>query len=98
MLIEIKDECLSDPHSKLNIPVSVSGVEANALVDTGSALSQVSDHLIKRLNVKLERSDHCDRLAVNGLNRKVWELVRYSGGSRGGQFGVTSPQTSVALP
>ena len=51
MLIEIKDECLSDPHSKLNIPVSVSGVEANALVDTGSTLSHLSDRLVKRLKL-----------------------------------------------
>jgi len=50
---------LSDAHSKLNIPMFVNGVEANALVGTGSTLSHLSDRLVKRLRLKLERSDHC---------------------------------------
>jgi len=68
VLMEIKDECLSDAHSKLSIPASVSGVDANALADPGSNLNHVSDRLLKRLiNVQLERCDHCVGLAVKGL-------------------------------
>jgi len=66
VLMEIKDKCLSDAHSKLNM--SVNGVEANALVDNGITLSHVSDRLVKRLKLTLERSDHCVGLAAKGLN------------------------------
>jgi len=54
VLIEIK-ESPRDAHLKLNISVSISGVEANALVD----ISHLSDRLAKRLKFKLESSNHC---------------------------------------
>ena len=53
-------------HSKVNIPVFVNGSKANALFDTGSTLSHLSNDLAKRLKLKLEASDSCIGLAVKG--------------------------------
>jgi len=45
VLVEIKDEFLRDAHSKLNIPVSINGVEASCRHRAGSILSHLSDRL-----------------------------------------------------
>jgi len=51
LLMQIKPES-TDSASKLNIPVQINGVAANALVDTGSTLSHLSERFVKVLDLK----------------------------------------------
>ena len=53
-------------HSKVYIPVFVNGSKANALFDSGSTLSYLSNDLSKRLKLTLVASDSCAGLAVKG--------------------------------
>ena len=56
-LCGIKSEPTDDTHSKVNVPMYVNGVKANALIDTGSTLSHLSREFYKRLKVDLQNSD-----------------------------------------
>ena len=51
-------------HNKVNISIKINGVHANALVDTGSTLSHLSDSFRKRLKLKLQNSNQSIGLAV----------------------------------
>ena len=63
--------CLSrtsaDTESKVNIPVKVDGHLVNALVDTGSTISHMSEEVAKRLRLRLSKDDCRVGLAVNGF-------------------------------
>ena len=65
-LCGIKSEPTDDTHSKVNVPMYVNGVKANALIDTGSTLSHLSREFYKRLKVDLQNSDCSIGLAVKG--------------------------------
>ena len=67
MLMEIETKPV---HSKVNIPVLINGIKANALLDTGSTLSHVSGDLSNRLRLELEDSDCYVGLAVKGCSSK----------------------------
>ena len=51
-------------HHKVNISIKINGVHANALIDTGSTLSHLSDSFRKRLKLKLQNSNQSISLAV----------------------------------
>ena len=56
--MQIKPESTGSA-SKLKIPVQINGVAANALVDTGSTLSHLSERFVKVLDLKLQKRSHC---------------------------------------
>jgi len=58
LLMQIKPESTGSA-SKLKIPVQINGVAANALVDTGSTLSHLSERFVKVLDLKLQKRSHC---------------------------------------
>ena len=51
-------------HNKVNISTKINGVHANALNDTGSTSSHLSDSFRKRLKLKLQNSNQSIGLAV----------------------------------
>ena len=57
-------------HSKVNIEVVINGVEANALLDTGSSLSHLSYAFCKKLKLDLDKSRCSVGLAINGYTSK----------------------------
>ena len=57
-------------HSKVNIEVLINGVEANALLDTGSSLSHLSYAFCKKLKLDLDESRCSVGLAINGYTSK----------------------------
>ena len=56
-LFELKPDCHSLTYLKVNRKVSINGVEANALIDTGSTLSHLSKRFSKLLNIEIKESD-----------------------------------------
>ena len=66
LLFGLKPDCHSLAYSKVNRKVSINGVEANALIDTGSTLSHLSKRFSKLLKLELEESDCSIGLAVKG--------------------------------
>jgi len=75
LLMQIKPESTGCA-SKLNIPVQINGVAAaaNALVDTGSTLSHLSESFVKVLDLKLQKSAHkgltSERLGMTTISVK----------------------------
>ena len=65
-LFGLKPDCHSRTYLKVNRKVSINGVKANALIDTGSTLSHLSKRFSKILNLELEESDCSIGLAVKG--------------------------------
>ena len=65
-LFGLKPDCHSRTYSKVNRKVSINGVEANTLIDTGSTLSHLSKQFSKFLNLELKESDCSIGLAVKG--------------------------------
>ena len=57
-------------HSKVNIEVLINGLEANALLDTGSSLSHLSYAFCKKLKLDLDKSRCSVGLAINGYTSK----------------------------
>ena len=57
-------------HSKVNVEVLINGVEANALLDTGSSLSHLSYAFCKKLKLDLDESRCSVGLAINGYTSK----------------------------
>ena len=55
-------------HNKVNISIKINGVHANALIDTGSTLSHLSDSFRKCLKLKLQNSNQSIGLAVKGCS------------------------------
>ena len=56
-------------HNKVNISIKINGVQhANALIDTGSTLSHLSDSFRKRLKLKLQNSNQSIGFAVKGCS------------------------------
>ena len=70
MKLTPQDNCSNDGvqngHDKVNVSVKVNGVFANALIDTGSRLSHISDCFSERLNLVLQNSNHSIGLAIKG--------------------------------
>ena len=67
MLMEIETKPV---HSKVNIPVLISGIKANALLDTGSTWNYISGDLSNRLRLELKDFDCYVGLAVKGCSSK----------------------------
>ena len=60
VLMGISSETSSNTHARVSIPISVNGVSVNALVNTGSTLSHISDNLTRKLDFQLEKTpDNC---------------------------------------
>ena len=57
-------------HSKVNIEVLISSVAANALLDTGYSLSDLSHKFSKMLKLGLDKSRCSVGLAINGYTSK----------------------------
>ena len=62
-------------HSKVNIEVLINGVKANALLDTGSSLSHLSNAFCKMLKLDLDKSRCSVGLAINGYTSKEVSTV-----------------------
>ena len=69
-LTQIICSSLNEPdqsYNKVNIAIKIDGVYANALIDTGSTSSHLSDSFRKRLKLKLQNSNQSIGLAVKRL-------------------------------
>ena len=77
LLMQIKPESTGSASSKLNIPVQINGVATNALVDTGSTLSHLSERFVK-IDLKLKKSSHIVGLAVKGLTSESLGMTTIS--------------------
>ena len=56
--------CGNETNSKVNVPILINGVSANALIDAGSTLSHTSEDFCKRLRVTFKRTSQRVGLAV----------------------------------
>ena len=56
--------CGNENNSKVNVPIMINGVSANALIDTGSTLSHMSKDFCKRLHVTFKGTSQRVGLAV----------------------------------
>ena len=62
--------------TKVNIPITIDGVPVNALVDTGSTLSHISEELSRHLDLRLEETICNVGLAVRGCSSKSLGLCK----------------------
>ena len=56
---------IEEANKRVNVPVTINGRSANALVDTGSTLTHISENLSKLLKLKLTESSHKFTLATS---------------------------------
>ena len=66
IIMSLSRKC-QDTESKLNITIEADGHFVNALMDTGSAISHMSDRVAKRQRLRLSKDNRSLGLAGNGL-------------------------------
>ena len=73
-------------HAKVNISISINSIYANALVDAGSTLSQISDQLKHQLNLELDESNCSVSFAVKGCLSKSFGLCKANIEEKGREY------------
>ena len=66
VIMSISCKNIGDTSKKVDISITVNDVSVNALVDTGSTLSHISDQLRCKEDLQLQDSNCCAGLAVKG--------------------------------
>jgi len=92
LLTEIKPESTGSVSSKLNTPVEINEVKANALIDPRSTSSHLSERFVKILDLKKRISTHIVGLAVKGVTSESLCMTTISvkfNGTVYGNFRVT---------
>ena len=63
-----------EANKRVNVPVTINGKTANALIDTGSTLTHTSENLSKLLKLELTESSHKFTLATSDSYSKSLEM------------------------
>ena len=72
----VASDSFQDTHAKVDIPISINGTYAIALVDTGSTLNHISDQLRRQLNLEFHESNCSVCLGVKGCSSKSLGLFK----------------------
>ena len=63
-----------EANKRVNVPVTINGRTANALIDTESTLTHISENLSKLLKLELTESSHKFTLATSDSYSKSLEM------------------------
>ena len=73
-----KTKKIEEANKRVNVPVTTNGRTANALIDTGSTLTHISENLSKLLKLELSESSQKITLATSDSYSKSLEMCQVS--------------------
>ena len=71
-----KTQKIEEANKRVNVPVTINGRTANALIDTGSTLTHTSENLSKSLKLELTKSSQKFTLATSDSYSKSLEMCQ----------------------